>query len=194
MTTNFPGALDDFQNPAGSEQLDNAVPGLKHSTQHGNANDALEALEAKVGIDASADPDSLDYRVRNGGSVRKTASLTTDSISADASDASKTLALGKGCMALRVATDYPAWVRVYSTEAACTADAGRAQDVDATGEHGVLLEVITASDNLGIDLSPAAVLFSAESVPGTALPVNVVNLDNQARAITVTVTALPLEG
>lgn len=38
----------------------NVVP---HAAQHQDANDAIEALEAKVGIDGSADTDSLDYRV-----------------------------------------------------------------------------------------------------------------------------------
>jgi hypothetical protein len=39
----------------------NVVP---HSVQHQNANDAIEALERKVGVDASDDPDSIDSRLR----------------------------------------------------------------------------------------------------------------------------------
>lgn len=59
MSTSFPSALDSFVNPPGNSGI-NSPP---HSEQHANANDAIEALEAKVGVDNSADPDSLDYRV-----------------------------------------------------------------------------------------------------------------------------------
>lgn len=61
MTTSFPTALDNFSNPTGSDLLSaTAVP---HADQHANANDAIEALQAKVGIDGSADVNSIDYRV-----------------------------------------------------------------------------------------------------------------------------------
>ena len=59
--TNFPTALDAFSNPAPTDTLDSvAVP---HAAQHANANDAIEALQAKVGVDGSADTSSLDYRM-----------------------------------------------------------------------------------------------------------------------------------
>ncbi len=61
MTTAFPGALDAFDNPSSNSQLSSAT--VPHAAQHANANDAIEALQAKVGIDNSADPTSLDYRV-----------------------------------------------------------------------------------------------------------------------------------
>ena len=47
----FPGALDTFSNPSSSTQL--SAAGTPHATQHTDANDAIEALEAKVGITAS---------------------------------------------------------------------------------------------------------------------------------------------
>ncbi len=59
MTTAFPGGLDDFNNPQSSDTLDSPP----HADQHANANDAIEALEAKVGADSSAVTSSLDYRV-----------------------------------------------------------------------------------------------------------------------------------
>jgi hypothetical protein len=57
MSTNFPDALDTLNNPSSTDQL------TGHAQQHTNANDAIEALQAKVGIDGSADSDSLDYRI-----------------------------------------------------------------------------------------------------------------------------------
>jgi hypothetical protein len=59
MATNYPTGLDNLANPASTDELD--AP--SHSQQHANANDAIEALEAKVGINGSTNTTSLDYRV-----------------------------------------------------------------------------------------------------------------------------------
>lgn len=61
MTTAFPTSLDALTNPTVSDDLDTA--GVFHDEQHEDANDAIEALEAKVGIDDSTDATSLDARV-----------------------------------------------------------------------------------------------------------------------------------
>jgi hypothetical protein len=60
MTTNFPTSLDNFTNPTSGSSL--ASP--SHADQHADANDAIEALEAKVGINTSAVTTSLDFRIR----------------------------------------------------------------------------------------------------------------------------------
>jgi hypothetical protein len=49
MSTNFPTSLDSLTNPTGTDPLSSP----SHSAQHANANDAIEAIEAKVGIAAS---------------------------------------------------------------------------------------------------------------------------------------------
>lgn len=59
MATQFPEELDSFTNP----QPTDSVAAVSHAAQHANANDAIEALQAKVGVDGSADTTSLDYRV-----------------------------------------------------------------------------------------------------------------------------------
>lgn len=64
MAINFPVSLDTLTNPLGSDSMV-AVP---HADQHADANDAIEALQAKVGIDGSEDVNSLDYKVRNSSS------------------------------------------------------------------------------------------------------------------------------
>lgn len=83
MATAFPGGLDSFTNPIGTDTLDSvSVP---HASQHDNLNDAVAALEAKVGINSSAVPSSLDYKVshvfgattRWGTSAFSTIDLTT---------------------------------------------------------------------------------------------------------------------
>jgi hypothetical protein len=59
MSISFPTSLDTLTNPTPTDYLDSP----SHSGQHSDANDAIEALEAKVGIDGSADTDSLDYKI-----------------------------------------------------------------------------------------------------------------------------------
>jgi hypothetical protein len=61
MTTSFPSGLDSFTNPSSGDTL--ASP--DHAAQHADVNDAVEALQAKVGVDGSAVTTSLDYRVSN---------------------------------------------------------------------------------------------------------------------------------
>jgi hypothetical protein len=59
MSTNFPDSLDTLTNPSSTDALSSP----SHSQQHANANDAIEALQTKVGIDGSQDVNSLDYKV-----------------------------------------------------------------------------------------------------------------------------------
>lgn len=47
MATNFPSSLDSFTNPSAADALDSvSVP---HADQHANINDAMEAVQAKLG-------------------------------------------------------------------------------------------------------------------------------------------------
>lgn len=62
MATNFPTSLDNLTNPTGSSSLTSP----DHAGQHADANDAIEALQAKVGVNSSAVTNSLDYKVTNG--------------------------------------------------------------------------------------------------------------------------------
>ena len=59
MATNFPTNLDSLTNPTSTDSLANP----DHATQHTNANDAIEALQAKVGVNGSAVTTTLDYKV-----------------------------------------------------------------------------------------------------------------------------------
>lgn len=60
MATNYPNSLDSLTNPTTTDPVNNP----SHAVQHANANDAIEALQAKVGTNNSAVATSLDYRVR----------------------------------------------------------------------------------------------------------------------------------
>ena len=61
MATNFPTSIDSLTNPNSTDTLDSP----SHSGQHSDANDAIEALEAKVGVNGSAVTSSLDYQMEN---------------------------------------------------------------------------------------------------------------------------------
>ena len=63
MAINYPTSLDSLSNPVSTDQVANADPLLVHSTQHRNANDAIEALEAKVGVNSSAVNSTHDYKL-----------------------------------------------------------------------------------------------------------------------------------
>ena len=57
MTTNFPASLDNLNNPNGTDSM------AGHAALHGNVNDAIEAIQAKIGVDGSNNPNSLDYKI-----------------------------------------------------------------------------------------------------------------------------------
>lgn len=62
-TITYPTSLDSLSNPSSGDLLENADANLDHDQQHSNANDAIEALEAKVGANSSAVTTSHDYKL-----------------------------------------------------------------------------------------------------------------------------------
>jgi hypothetical protein len=61
MATVYPGALDDFTNPTASDSLND--PTVPHATQHADANDAIEAIQATLGIDPQGTESTVDARI-----------------------------------------------------------------------------------------------------------------------------------
>jgi len=59
MTTSFPTTIDVLPNPTSTTLLEQ--PGLKHSDQHINSNDAIEAIQTKLGVNFSSTQNSIDY-------------------------------------------------------------------------------------------------------------------------------------
>ena len=59
MATGFPTSLDALTNPISTDSLTSP----SHAGQHADANDAIEALQAKVGVTSSAVTTTLDYKV-----------------------------------------------------------------------------------------------------------------------------------
>ena len=89
MATNFPTSLDSLTNPLSTVTLNSP----DHAGQHADANDAIEALEAKVGVNNSAVTTSLDYKVTQ--KIDKTiVDAKGDLIVASAADTVGRLAVG----------------------------------------------------------------------------------------------------
>jgi hypothetical protein len=64
MSINYPTALDTTTTLPSISPTDTMnQTGKEHDTMHSNLADAVRALEAKVGMDTSADPTSIDYKV-----------------------------------------------------------------------------------------------------------------------------------
>jgi len=61
MATDFPTGLDALTNPIATDYLNSP----SHAGQHANANDAIEAIEAKLGITGSAVTTSHTYKLSN---------------------------------------------------------------------------------------------------------------------------------
>lgn len=60
----YPATLDDNTTlPTTADLSDDTLATKPHSAVHGNAHVAIKALEAKVGIDASAVTTTLDYKM-----------------------------------------------------------------------------------------------------------------------------------
>ena len=61
MSITYPTTIDSLTNPSSTDTLDSP----SHAGQHSDLNDAVEALETKVGADSSVVTSSLDYKVTN---------------------------------------------------------------------------------------------------------------------------------
>ena len=124
--------------------------------------------------------------------TRGVAQATTASLANNATD-SVTVTGFKSYALYKIQTSAAAWVRLYTTTAARTADASRLQGTDPAAGSGVIAEVITTGAQT-IITAPGVFGFNDESTPTTAIATAVTNLSGSAAAITVTLTLLQLEG
>ena len=76
MSTNFPSSLDNLSNPSPGD----ALTSPSHAGQHADANDAIEALQAKVGINNSIVTTSLDYKIRQAVTLTDSQTITNKTL------------------------------------------------------------------------------------------------------------------
>lgn len=122
---------------------------------------------------------------------RNLSSSTTASLANNAAG-NITIAGWKSYMLLSIQTSAAAWITVYTSSAARTADAGRTITTDPVPGAGVLAEIITTGPQTQI-FSPAVLGFSDEVSPSTDIQIKVVNRSGSTGTITVTMKLVQLE-
>lgn len=65
MSTAYPGGLDSFNDPTGSNALSD--PPVKHSAQHANLNDAMAAVQGELGVNPSGTFPTVAAAISNAG-------------------------------------------------------------------------------------------------------------------------------
>lgn len=153
MPTNYPGALDNFTNPSSGDQM-NVVP---HADQHANANDAIEALQTKIGIDNSTASGSIDYLLKSPNSFdpghRHT--LVSPIVSGTGGIQHATSAATSGTSFTYASVQVDAWGHVTSISAGVTPAVASSpfvtvgNDIALTGERSLIgtADRITFVDN-----------------------------------------------
>ena len=103
----------------------------------------------------------------------------------------QTFTMAKTANMLAITTNYPAWVRIYGNSASMTADAGRLITVDPSPNSGIYLDILTTGTLY--NLNPTAMFTNLDIVLGTTAYASITNMDVVSRAITTTISYLPLE-
>ena len=160
------------------------------------ATDATTLNFVGAGVTASGTGATKTITITGGGAgsglqARTTANTATASIANGASanieiTAAKTYALQK------IQTSAAAWVTLYVSAAARTADASRNETTDPLPGAGVIAEVIT-SDGAVQNITPGTLGWNDESTPTTDAYLKVVNKSGSTQAITVTLHFVALE-
>ena len=100
--------------------------------------------------------------------------------------AAKTYALHK------IQTSHAAWVTLYVSDAARSADSSRTEAQDPNPGSGVIAEIIT-SDGAIQNITPGTIGWNDETTPTTDAYVKVVNKSGSTQTITVTLYFVELE-
>lgn len=61
MASNFPSGLDSFTNPTATDTLNSDT--VPHAAQHADVNDAVEAIEATLGVDPQGGESTVGDRI-----------------------------------------------------------------------------------------------------------------------------------
>lgn len=134
---------------------------------------------------------SLSWGNAPGSAVRTTAQASTISV-ANGGTVPVLITGFKTYSLLKIQTSHAAWVRLYVSDAARTADAVRTEGVDPAPGAGVLAEIVTTGAQT-ILMSPGVFGWSNESPANTNIPCAVTNKSGSTAIITITLTLIQLE-
>lgn len=138
---------------------------------------------------------SLSWSTVSGGGSsfsRTTVVGSTSSIAVGVSENVNITGASKGYLLYKIQVNEPAWVRIYASDSARTADSSRAEGVDPAPGSGVIAEVITSSTNQVVLISPGTIGFNNESTVNSTIFLRVTN-KAYTTAITSTLTIVSLE-
>jgi plastocyanin len=129
-----------------------------------------------------------------GGALQARGSLNgaTSGSHADNTDEDLNITGYKGYSLLKIQTDRAAWVRMYITDAARTADAARVETTDPSPTAGVIAEVITTGAET-VNFTPGVLGWNGDGTPATTMYLAVKNKSGGTSAVDVTITAIQLE-
>jgi hypothetical protein len=150
------------------------VAGSGMTVTRTDANTITLASSAAAGLESRTSPNATTASLANGAS------------------GNITITGYKGYLLYKIQTSAAAWVRVYTSVAARTADSSRSEGVDPSPGTGVIAEVITTGAETVV-ISPATIGFSDESSPDTNIQLAVTNKSGGTTTITVTLTIVKLE-
>jgi hypothetical protein len=172
----------------GSQNLFATVAGDSGSTTANTQTDTL-TIAGGSGITTSITGDTVTIASDVG--TRGAVAGTTSSMGPN-STVNLDITGYKGYLLYKIQTSAAAWVRIYSDSASRTSDNGRSSGNDPTPGSGVIAEVITSGAETVL-VSPGAVGFNNENPVTTTIPCAVTNTSGSTQAITVTLTAVPME-
>lgn len=159
------------------------------------ATDATTLNFVGAGVTATGTGATKTITITGGGGsglqARTTANAATASI-ADGASANIEITAAKTYALQKIQTDAAAWVTLYVSAAARTADASRNETTDPLPGAGVIAEVIT-SDGAIQNITPGTLGWNDEGTPTTDAYLKVVNKSGTTRAITVTLHFVALE-
>ena len=156
-------------------------------TLAGNSNSAVPVESAvKTYVDTAV----AGAGGSEGLATRTTAAVTTNSIGNDATE-NVSITGFKSYMLMSIQTSSAAWVRLYTSSAARTADAGRGEGVDPAPDVGVIAEVLSNGAQT-IEFGPAVLGWN--SANDTTIYAAVKNKSGGTATITTTLNLLKLEG
>ena len=160
------------------------------------ATDATTLNFVGAGVTASGTGATKTITITGGGGgsglqARTSANAATASI-ADGASANIQITAAKTYALQKIQTSAAAWVTLYVSDAARTADASRNETTDPLPGAGVIAEVIT-SDGAIQNITPGTLGWNDESTPTTDAYLKVVNKSGTTRAITVTLHFVALE-
>lgn len=186
--TPFSGDYDDLTNkptiPTNTNQLTN---GAGFITTNG-----IPSQTGNDGKYLTTNGSALSWSAVSGLSSRTTASATTGALVVGGTGnisitGFKTYAL------LGMAVGIPAWVRLYASAAARTADASRLETEDPLPGSGIIAEVITTSVSQIVAFTPATIGFNGDNPAANTIYASVKNKGSGLATIQVTLTLLQLE-